>query len=81
MCAEKTAARDFKFFLTHGNFLKVVDTLDELKRLYCGDKAIIIAREITKIYEDIKILTIDQWLEYFSRNNNEKQKLPFIYKF
>ena len=57
---------------------RVVDTLDELKKLYCGDKAIIIAREITKIYEDIKILTIDQWLEYFSRNNNEKQKGEFV---
>jgi 16S rRNA (cytidine1402-2'-O)-methyltransferase len=57
---------------------RVVDTLDELKKLYCGDRAIIIAREITKIYEDIKILTIDQWLEYFSLNNNEKQKGEFV---
>ena len=53
---------------------RVVNTLDEIKKLYNGDKTIIIAREITKIYEDVKIFTIDQWLEYFSLNNNEKQK-------
>ena len=57
---------------------RVANTLDELKKLYNGDKAIIIAREITKIYEDIKIFTIDQWLEYFSHNNNEKQKGEFV---
>jgi len=57
---------------------RVVNTLDELKKLYNGDKAIIVAREITKIYEDIKIFTIDQWLEYFSLNNNEKQKGEFV---
>jgi len=53
---------------------RVVNTLDEIKKLYNGDKTIIIAREITKIYEDVKIFTIDQWLEYFALNNNEKQK-------
>ena len=57
---------------------RVVNTLDELKKLYNGDKTIIVAREITKIYEDIKIFTIDQWLEYFSLNNNEKQKGEFV---
>ena len=57
---------------------RVVDTLDELKKLYNGDKTIIIAREITKIYEDIKIFTIDQWIEYFGLNNNEKQKGEFV---
>ena len=57
---------------------RIINTLDELKKLYNGDKAIIVAREITKIYEDIKIFTIDQWLEYFSLNNNEKQKGEFV---
>lgn len=57
---------------------RVVDTLNELKKIYNGDKAIIIAREITKMYEDIKIFTIDQWLEYFGLNNNEKQKGEFV---
>ena len=57
---------------------RIINTLDELKKLYNGDKTIIVAREITKIYEDIKIFTIDQWLEYFSLNNNEKQKGEFV---
>ena len=57
----------------------VLSTLQELKKIYNGDKELIIAREITKIYEDIKISKIDEFLEYYNFNENEKLKGEFVF--
>ncbi len=58
---------------------RVLSTLQELKKIYNGDKELIIAREITKIYEDIKISKIDEFLEYYNFNENEKLKGEFVF--
>ena len=58
---------------------RVIDTLEELKKIYTGDMILIIAREITKIYEDVNMLRIDDWLEYYESNNNEKLKGEFVF--
>ena len=64
------------FFESPNRFLS---TLQELKKIYNGDKELIIAREITKIYEDIKISKIDEFLEYYNFNENEKLKGEFVF--
>jgi 16S rRNA (cytidine1402-2'-O)-methyltransferase len=52
--------------------------LEELKKIYSGNKTIFIAKEITKIYEDIGNDSIDNWIDYLKKNNNEKLKGEFI---
>jgi 16S rRNA (cytidine1402-2'-O)-methyltransferase len=52
--------------------------LEELKKMYSGNKTILIAKEITKIYEDIGNDSIDNWIDYLKKNNNEKLKGEFI---
>ena len=58
---------------------RVLSTLEELKGIYDGEKELIIAREITKIYEDINICSINNWIEYYNFNKNEKLKGEFVF--
>ena len=58
---------------------RVLKTLYELKKIYSGNKKLFIAREITKVYENIFILTIDDWIKYFDFNDGERQKGEFIF--
>ncbi len=58
---------------------RVIQTLEDIKSIYGADKTVIIAREITKIYEEIKLLSIVDWLNYFVQNNNEKLKGEFVF--
>ena len=57
---------------------RVLNTLEELRKIYGGQKKILVAKEITKIYENINYLSLDDWLEYFSENNNERLKGEFV---
>ena len=57
---------------------RVLVTLEELKKMYDGNKTILIAKEITKIYENIGNDSIDNWIDYLKKNNNEKLKGEFI---
>ena len=58
---------------------RVLRTLEDLRNIYDGDKELIIAREITKVYEDINICSIDNWIEYYNFNKNEKLKGEFVF--
>ncbi len=58
---------------------RVLKTLDNLKIIYEGTKIIIIAREITKMYEDININSIDNLITYYQENNNEKLRGEFVF--
>ena len=57
---------------------RVLNTLEELRKIYGGQKKILVAKEITKIYENINYLSLDDWFEYFSENNNERLKGEFV---
>ena len=57
---------------------KVLNKLEELIKIYGGQKKILVAKEITKIYENINYLSLDDWFEYFSENNNERLKGEFV---
>ena len=57
---------------------RIIATLDDLKRIYSNEKKIILAREITKIYEDINYDSIQSQLYNLLQNNNEKLKGEFV---
>ncbi len=57
---------------------RILVTLNDLKRIYTNEKKIILAREITKIYEDINYDSIQNQLHNLLQNNNEKLKGEFI---
>ena len=57
---------------------RFINTLEELRKIYGGQKKILVAKEITKIYENINHLSLDDWFEYFSENNNERLKGEFV---
>jgi 16S rRNA (cytidine1402-2'-O)-methyltransferase len=58
---------------------RVISTLTELRNIYNNNKELCIAKEISKIYEDIKIKKIDDWLNYFEKDNKEKLKGEFVF--
>ena len=57
---------------------RVINKLEELRQIYKKKKKILVAKEITKIYENINHLSLDDWFEYFSENNNERLKGEFV---
>ena len=57
---------------------RISTTLGNLKKIHTPEKKILLAREITKIYEDIKYDSIENQLNNLSQNNNEKLKGEFV---
>ena len=57
---------------------RIIATLNDLKKIYTNEKKIILAREITKIYEDINYDSIQSQLYNLLQNNNEKLKGEFV---
>ena len=57
LCAEKSEARDYSFFLEHGNFLKVVDTLEKFEERVVdtstqeGKQFVLFKRQLYQLYE------------------------------
>tara|TARA_Y100000748_G_scaffold57871_1_gene46162 strand:- start:695 stop:1561 length:867 start_codon:yes stop_codon:yes gene_type:complete len=56
---------------------RILKTLEELCSIYNFEKKIIVAKEMTKIYEDIIYDSLFNQIQYFSKNNNEKTKGEF----
>ena len=54
---------------------RILATLNDLERIYTGEKKIMLAREITKIYEDINYDSIKNQLHNLLQNEKEKLKL------
>lgn len=48
---------------------KLKATLDDMKKYFGGERNIAIARELTKIHEEIHRFTIDEAIEYYNINN------------
>ena len=57
---------------------RISTTLSNLKTIHTPEKKILLAREITKIYEDINYDSIENQLNNLSQNNNEKLKGEFV---
>ena len=57
---------------------RIITTLNDLNNKYTNEKKIILAREITKIYEDINYDSIQNQLHNLLQNNNEKLKGEFV---
>ena len=57
---------------------RIITTLNDLNNIYTNEKKIILAREITKIYEDINYDSIQNQLHNLLQNNNEKLKGEFV---
>ncbi len=47
---------------------KLLRTLDSFKETFGGDRRIVLAREITKVHEEILRFTIDEAIEYYKEN-------------
>ena len=48
---------------------KLRNTLSDMQKTFGGDRKIVLARELTKIHEEIKRCTIDEAVLYYSENN------------
>lgn len=57
ICVERSDAKDFEFFMTQGNFLKVVDTLEKYQQRVVNTKSesgkefILFKRQLYQMYE------------------------------
>lgn len=83
MIREKSDSKDFEFFLTQGNFLKVVDTLEKYQQQVVntqsetGKEFIQFKRQLYQMYE-VQNRSIDEH-EQFSLKL-ERQNLNWLYK-
>lgn len=83
MFADKSGAKDFEFFLTQGNFLKVVDTLEKYQQRVVNTKSesgkefIQFKRQLYQMYE-VQNRSIDEH-EHFS-SKLERQNLRWLYQ-
>lgn len=68
----RDAKRTMVFYESPHRILKTLESLVK----FCPEKKVCIARELTKIYEEFKIGTPVEVLEYF-QNNKEKQRGEF----
>jgi len=66
------AKRTYVFYESPHRIMKTLESLNE----FCPDKKVCLARELTKIYEEIKIDTAKNLLAYLTQNP-EKQKGEF----
>ena len=57
---------------------RILATLKDLERIYTGEKKIMLAREITKVYEDINYDSIKNQLHNLLQNEKEKLKGEFV---
>lgn len=57
---------------------RILATLNDLERIYTGEKKIMLAREITKVYEDINYDSIKNQLHNLLQNEKEKLKGEFV---
>jgi len=48
---------------------KLRDTLSDMERIFGGERRIALARELTKIHEEILRMTISEAVEYYKENN------------
>ena len=51
---------------------RILKTLESLRK-FCPDKKVCIARELTKIYEEFKIGTAGEIIEYFEKNKDKQR--------
>lgn len=47
---------------------KLIRTLEDMRKVY-GDTEIVLAKELTKIYQSVKKQTIDMWLEEYKKQS------------
>ncbi|MCD7880020.1 MAG: 16S rRNA (cytidine(1402)-2'-O)-methyltransferase [Candidatus Gastranaerophilales bacterium] len=47
---------------------RLLDTLDNIKEFFGTETKIAIARELTKVFEEIKILNIEEMIDYYSKS-------------
>ena len=59
---------------------RIIDTLEVVKNIL-GDRKIAIAREMTKIYEEVKIGTASELVKYFSVNVPKGEFVGLIYPY
>ena len=80
---EKSGQKDFEFFLTRGNFLKVVDTLEKYQdrvvntQSESGKEFIKFKRQLYMMYE-VQNRSIDEHEEFSMQM--ERKSLPWLYE-
>lgn len=67
------AERTMVFYESPHRILKTLESLDK----FCPEKKVCIARELTKIYEEVRLGTAVEMLDYLNKNP-EKQKGEFV---
>ena len=59
---------------------RLKDTLCDIKEVFGGFKKIAIGRELTKIYEEIKIGTVSEISEYYEKNTLKGEIVGLVFK-
>lgn len=80
---DKSDAKDFEFFLTQGNFMKVVDTLEKYQQRVVNTKSesgkefILFKRQLYQMYE-VQNRSIDEHDQFSTKL--ERQNIKWLYR-
>ena len=83
LCEARSDAKDFEFFLSQGNFIKVVDTLEKYQQRMVNTKAdsgkefVLFKRQLYQMYE-VQNRSIDEHEEFSM--TLERQNLRWLYQ-
>ena len=58
---------------------RLIDTLNNIKEIFGAEKQIAIGRELTKIYEEVKVGTVDEIINYYEKNTLKGEIVAMIY--
>ena len=74
----KNYENDTFVFYDSPNRLK--DSLKDIETVFGSDKKIAIGRELTKIYEEIKIMTVSEMIRYYNNNVLKGEIVGLVFK-
>ena len=85
--APKGKKQQEEFFLKHKSSASVfydspnrlLETLDNLRSFYGEDVKLAVGRELTKLYEEVKIGTATELMDYFSKNVLKGEIVAMVY--
>lgn len=58
---------------------RLIETLENIKEFYGTDKKVAVGRELTKMYEEVKIGTVGEIIEYYNSNTLKGEIVAMIF--
>lgn len=58
---------------------RLIETLENIKEIYGEDKKVAVGRELTKMYEEVKIASVSEIIEYYKSNTLKGEIVAMVF--